>query len=75
MKNNENIKIEGYTTYQTNSTEELHDGCAILIKSHIKHRLDNNYITDFLDVKIETNIGHKYCYHIPPPTSTLHSIP
>lgn len=50
-------KIPGYTTYQMNSSNEMHDGSAILIKSHIKHRLDDNYITDFIDIAFETENG------------------
>ena len=57
MKNQENIKIHGYTTYQLNTFNELSDGCAILVKSQIKHKLDDNYITDFLDISIETDTG------------------
>lgn len=36
MKLDQNIKIPGYTTYQIDTTEELNDGSALLIKSQIK---------------------------------------
>lgn len=32
LKEQENLKIHGYTTYKINSTEEINDGSAILIK-------------------------------------------
>lgn len=57
MKQKESIKIPGFIIYQLNSTDELLDGCALLIKSNIKHKLDDNYITDFVDISIETEIG------------------
>ena len=57
MKSNHNIGIAGYTTYQINSTDELNDGSAILIKANRKHELDSNYIADLLDIEIQTNLG------------------
>ncbi len=57
LKTEEHIKIPGYTTYQKNSTQELSDGSAILIKNNIKHRTDDDYITDLLEIIIETEIG------------------
>lgn len=57
MKNQEQIKIPGYTTYQMNTNNELHDGSALLVKSYIKHKIDDNYITDFIDIAIETENG------------------
>lgn len=57
MKQKEHIKVPGFITYQLSSSDELHDGCTLLIRSHIKHKLDNNYITDFKDISFETEIG------------------
>lgn len=57
VKNEEPLKIYGYTTYKINSSNERNDGSAILIKSHIKHKIEDNFITDVLQIKIETSLG------------------
>lgn len=57
LKTEEQLKIHGYTTYKINSSEELSDGSAILIKSNIQHKIDDNYITDLLEITVETEIG------------------
>lgn len=54
MKQHQYIKVPGYTTNQMNTTNELNEGSTLLIKSNIKHILDDNYITDFLDTSLET---------------------
>lgn len=36
LRNYEQIKLPGYITYQLNTSNELHDGLALLIKSYIK---------------------------------------
>ena len=55
VKTEEPLKIYGYTTYKINSSNERNDGSAILIKSHIKHKIEDNFITDVLQIKIDTN--------------------
>ena len=57
LKTEENIKIQGYTSHKINSSNELHDGCAILVKDNIKHRIKDNYMTDILQITIETHTG------------------
>ena len=57
MKEQEPLKLQGYTTYKVNSRQELNDGSAIMVKNNIKHKIDNNYITDILEIIIETDIG------------------
>lgn len=48
LKNTDQLKIQGYTTYKINTSEEINDGSAILIKNNIQHRIDDNYIMDVL---------------------------
>lgn len=57
IKNHESLHIKGYTTYIKNSTNQHHDGSAILIKPHIKHKIIDDFITDVLELRIETTIG------------------
>ena len=57
LKTNRNIKIHSYTTYQVNSSEELNDGSAILIKNNLKHKIKEDYDTDMLQVTIDTDTG------------------
>ena len=56
-KTNKNIKIYSYKTYQVNSSEEMNDGSAILIKQNLKHRINDDYDTDMLQVTIDTDTG------------------
>lgn len=51
------MKIPGYITYQSNITKELNDGSPILIKFHINYRLDDDYLTDILDIEVKTSLG------------------
>ena len=57
LPDTEPIKLHGYNTYQNNSSGGLHDGSAILIKSNIQHKMDDNFITDCILVTIHTNTG------------------
>ncbi len=57
LKSNEELKIPGYRTYKVNYTENLSDGSAIAIKFDMKHKLFDDFDTDFLAVQIETNLG------------------
>ena len=57
LTSNENIKIHGFTTHKVNSSEERHDGSAILIKYNLNYKLKDHYLTDILQVTLETNTG------------------
>lgn len=57
VKEEEQIKIPGFITYKVNTFNEINDGSAILIKQNIKHKLDDNYLTDVLEIIINTDIG------------------
>lgn len=57
LKTNDQLNIQGYTTYKINSSQEINDGSTILIKNNISHRLDDNYITDMLEFIIQTEVG------------------
>ena len=57
LKSNENIKIHSYSSYTINSSNELNDGSAILIKQNLKHKIKDNFDTDVIQLTIETNTG------------------
>lgn len=57
MRNSNQIKLFNYDTYQTNKKNEKNDGVAIAVKKTIKHRLIDDFIQEFLAVKIETTLG------------------
>ena len=57
LKEEESLKIAGYTTYKVNISNELHDGSAILVKNNIKHKIKDDYITNLLQITVETSIG------------------
>lgn len=57
MKEEENIKISGYNSYTKNIYNELHDGIAILIKNNIQYKIKDDFLTNFLEVIVETTLG------------------
>ena len=46
-----------YISYIINTTNELHDGSAILIKQSIKHKINDRYDTYIFQITIDTNTG------------------
>lgn len=57
VKTHDSLYIKGYTTYRKNNTNQKYDGSAVLIKSHIKHRIIDDFITDVIELRIETPLG------------------
>lgn len=57
LKENENIKIRGFNSYNKNMLNENHDGIAILVKNNIKHKIIDDFITNILETEIETSLG------------------
>ena len=51
------IRIQGYLTFTTNKSNELHAGSAIAIKKGIKFTIKNDFITDTIGAKVETQLG------------------
>lgn len=49
--------MHGYTTYKRNTSNEGSDGIALLIKQQIKHKMEDDFISDVLEVRLETLIG------------------
>lgn len=74
MKNNEQIKIQGYMAYKRNTSNENSDAIVILIKENIKHRLDDHYITDVLKIIIETNWRNRDSYVLPAADHTCRTL-
>lgn len=40
-----------------NSSNQYNDGIAILVKDNIKHWIDDSYLTDIVEIIIQTDIG------------------
>lgn len=57
VTNNIQIAIFNYDVYQTNKKNECNDGVTIAIKKNIKHKLIDNFMQEFLALKVETTIG------------------
>lgn len=56
--NTKKLQIKGYNTYiKKNSTGEMHDGSAILVKSNTRHTVKDDYITDILETTLQTTVG------------------
>ncbi len=57
LKSGEDLKIPGYRIYKINYTESISDGSAIAVKHNIKHKLHDDFDTDFLALEVETSLG------------------
>lgn len=53
----EELKIHGYTTHKKNTSNELHDGSSILIKTNTKHKITDDFISHVLQITVHTNTG------------------
>lgn len=62
------FKIHGFTIYKTNHANTHTDGTAIAIRSSIKHKLLDIFISDTLAIEIDTLTG-------PSSLSTLYQPP
>ena len=51
------IKIWGYNVHTVNQNNEMNAGAAIAIKHGIQYKLINNFESDTIGAKIETNSG------------------
>lgn len=56
----EPLKILRYTTHKINTDNDLHDGIAILVKNPMKQKVTNDFLTDILQITVETNTGPIY---------------
>ena len=56
-KNDTTLKIFNYKIYQKNFTNEDNAGIAIAVRRNIKHKIDDNFIEDFLAIQLETVRG------------------
>ena len=57
VRNSEQIKIFNYDVITKNSNNEINDGVSIAIKSHLKYKVINNFISECLAIKMQTNSG------------------
>lgn len=57
MKNNEPLKIHGYTIHKRNQSDSPTDGTAMAIKSNLKFRIIDDFTSDILAAEITTSTG------------------
>lgn len=57
LKDTEKIKIPGYRTHQRNITGENMDGVAIAIKTNIKYKIVDDFISETLAIETDTSDG------------------
>ena len=57
LQTNEHTKIHGHATHTVNSSEEMHDGSAVLAKHNLKYRREHDFDADFLRIALYTNTG------------------
>lgn len=56
-RNDEKVKLFGYTVYQRNYRNEAHDGVAIAIKQNITHQVIDDLEENYLGMIISTTLG------------------
>lgn len=57
IQSHETLHIKGYNTYLKKNSNQKYDGSAILVKSNIKHKIIDDYITYVIELRVETPIG------------------
>lgn len=51
------IKLYGYSVYQLNAFDQLHDGVAVAVRNNLKHVILDNFDENYLAIQIETTLG------------------
>ena len=68
----EALKMHEYTTHKVNTSNELQDGSVILVKTHINHKIEDNFFTDIIQITSETRKKNNiHCYYLSSPKKTL----
>ena len=57
LRDDNKLKIPGYRIYQQNVTNELNDGVAIAVKCSIRHKVEDDFISETLAIETYTNDG------------------
>lgn len=57
LKKDDQLKLFNYIVYKRNNSEELNDGVIIGIKRNIKHHLIDDFVEEFLAIRITTTLG------------------
>lgn len=57
IKETENIHIFRYNSYSKNMYIEINDGIAILVKNSVKLQIKDDYISNCLEIIVETTLG------------------
>ncbi len=57
LKDEKRLKIPGFRTYQQNFSNEQMDGVAIAIRKTIRHRIEDDFLSETLAVVIESSDG------------------
>jgi hypothetical protein len=55
--NNTSLKIFKYNVHSCNVDNTIHSGAAIEIKRHIPYKIHDNFLTDMLAIRIDTQRG------------------
>ena len=57
LRDDNRLKIPGYRTYQTNVANAVNDGVAIAVKSSIRHKVEDGFLSETLAIETDTNDG------------------
>ena len=57
LLNDTPLKIPGYRVIQRNTDEEPFDGVAIAVRSRLRHKTNDDYISETLSVEVDTTDG------------------
>lgn len=56
-KKDDRINIPAYKTYQQNVSDEPLDGIAIAVRRSLRHRTEDDYLSETLAVEVDTMFG------------------
>ena len=57
LKDKTRLKIPGYRVYQQNLSNELNDGVAIAVKCKIRHKVEDDLLSETLAIETDTSDG------------------
>lgn len=67
--------MKGFNRNTKNSQNNINDGVAILVKKSLRHKIDDDFVTDTLEIIIDTTLGTIFIAAIYLPPRRLPTFP
>ena len=58
LSDDKRLKIPGFRVYQQNYSNDQNDGVAIAVKCRLRHRVEDDFLSETLAIEIDTPDGH-----------------